>query len=147
MKTITATIQHLYQITSLFDQYMVFYGKESNIEKHKSFLKNRIKNNESTIYLAVNEIDEPVGFVQNYYCFSSVSLGKIVVLNDLFVDPKFRRQGIAEQLIRKTFDHADAIGAVRVDLGTEKTNTTAQKIYERIGFIKDKDFYNYSYSI
>ena len=147
MNIITASLENLNQITSLFDQYMVFYGKESNIEKHREFIRSRLLYDESTIFLALNNENQPAGFVQNYYCFSSVSLGRIVILNDLFVVPKFRKQGIAEKLIRKTFDHAAAIGAVRVDLGTEKTNTTAQKIYERIGFIKEEDFYNYSYSL
>ena len=83
----------------------------------------------------------------NYKSFSSVALGKIVVLNDLFVSPQSRKKGIAEILIKKSFEFAEQIGAVRVDLKTAMDNETAQSIYEKIGFKRDNKFYSYSYSL
>ena len=147
IKIIEANIEQLDIITELFNQYMIFYKKPSNEIKYKAYLKERIEKNETTIFLALNSENIPLGFVLNYYSFSSVSLGKTITLNDLFVKSEYRKKGIAEKLINKTFDLAKKNGAIRVDLGTAKDNYTAQKLYERIGFVKDEEYFAYSYSI
>jgi ribosomal protein S18 acetylase RimI-like enzyme len=147
LKIVEANIEQLDIITELFNQYMIFYTKPANESKYKDYLKKRIENNEATIYIALNSENVSLGFVLNYYSFSSVSLGKTITLNDLFVKSEYRKKGIAEKLINRTFELAKKVGAIRVDLGTAKDNYTAQKIYERIGFTKDEEFYAYSYNI
>ena len=140
-------IQNLGQLVPLFDQYMVFYEKESNPQKYEAYLRDRIEQNEATVYIAYDEDNQPVGFVLNYHSFSSTALGRIIVLNDLYVVAGNRKKGIGQSLIERTFELAKETGAVRVDLGTAKTNTTAQGLYEKLGFVKDTEFYAYSYSI
>lgn len=61
--------------------------------------------------------------------------------------PNYRKQGVGEALIRSVFKLAKETDCVRVDLGTEITNTTAQKLYEKLGFIKDTEFFAYSYTL
>ena len=85
LKIVEANIEQLDIITELFNQYMIFYKKPANESKYKDYLKNRIENNEATIYIALNSENVSLGFVLNYYSFSSVSLGKTITLNDLFV--------------------------------------------------------------
>lgn len=140
-------IDGLNQLVPLFDQYMVFYEKESNPSKYESYLRERVEKNEATVFVAYDEQDHAIGFVLNYHSFSSVSLGRIVVLNDLYVIEANRKKGIAQSLIERTIELAKEKGAVRVDLGTAKTNTIAQGLYEKLGFLKDSEFYAYSYSI
>ena len=140
-------IDELDALVPLFDQYMVFYGKDSNLDGYREYLRERIEKNEATVFLARSVTGQPIGFVLNYYSFSSVSLGKIIVLNDLYVTAEARNQGIGEALIEQTLGLAKECGAVRVDLGTAKDNVIAQGLYEKIGFVKDTDFYSYSYSI
>ena len=147
IKIIEVKIEQLNTITSLFNQYMIFYKKPSNENKYKAYLKERIENKEAVIYLAYSNDNIPLGFVLNYCSFSSVSLGKTITLNDLFIHPEYRKKGIAKKLIKKTFELAKQIEAVRVDLGTAKDNYTAQKLYEKIGFLKDEEFYVYSYNM
>lgn len=147
IKIIEATIKELDVLTGLFNQYMIFYKKPSDINKYKPYLEERLQNKEATAYLALDAAGNPAGFVLNYYSFSSVSQGKIVILNDLFVASEYRKNGIAEKLINSAFDLAKQVGAIRVDLGTEKDNYTAQRLYEKIGFVKDNGFYAYSYTV
>lgn len=147
IKIINAGVEYLDEITELFNQYMIFYKKSLNELKYKEYLKKRIENNEAQVYLAIKDKNIPLGFVLNYYSFSSVSLGKTVVLNDLFVKPEYRKKGIAEKLINSSFKLAKEVNAIRVDLGTARDNYVAQKLYERIGFMKDEEFYSYSYEI
>jgi len=126
---------------------MVFYGKESAPGKYKLYLRERIEKCEATAFLALNAENESIGFVLNYHSFSSVSLGKVIVLNDLYVAAEYRNQGIGQQLIERTFEFAKDWGAVRVDLGTAKTNTLAQGLYDKMGFVKDTEFYAYSFTL
>jgi len=39
-----ATINDLDQLTNLFDKYLAFYKKPSNLKSQKSYLKERIEN-------------------------------------------------------------------------------------------------------
>ncbi|RKF20491.1 GNAT family N-acetyltransferase [Alginatibacterium sediminis] len=131
-------------LLTVFDQYMVFYQQRSDPAKYKRYLSERLSNQEATVFIAYNPKHEPVGFVLNYHCFSSVSLGKVIVLNDLFVIESHRQQGIANRLIDCAIDLAKSTGSIRVDLSTAKTNSTAQALYEKLGFVKDQDYLNYS---
>ena len=140
-------IENLAQLVPLFDEYMVFYEKESNPSKHEAYLRERIERDEATVFIAYDDIGHPVGFVLNYHSFSSTALGRIVVLNDLYVSETERNKGIGQRMIDRTLELANELGAVRVDLGTAKNNIQAQGLYEKIGFAKDTEFYSYSYSL
>ena len=140
------SMNNLDDLVGLFDQYMVFYKKPSSPAKYKEYLRERIKNNEATIFLAYDDTGSPVGFSLNYHTFSSVSQGKVVVLNDLFVSSGHRKKGIGNVLISSSLNLAKEIGALRVDLSTAKDNATAQTLYEKIGFKKDTEYFSYSLS-
>ncbi|MEO6613497.1 MAG: GNAT family N-acetyltransferase [Chitinophagaceae bacterium] len=50
------------------------------------------------------------------------------------VDPDFRRLGIAEAISYASFEKAKKLGAKRVILYSNKKNTGAVKLYEKLGF-------------
>jgi ribosomal protein S18 acetylase RimI-like enzyme len=134
-------------VFELFDKYRVFYGQESNLELAKSFIQERQDNHESVIFVALSdEKKQPIGFTQLYPIYSSVRAVKNWLLNDLYVDNAYRKQGIGENLIRAAMDFAKEQNAKFVELSTAVTNQTAQSLYEHIGFEKqnpDLEFYTY----
>lgn len=140
-----ATLKDLDQLTSLFDQYVVFYKRPSNYEKHKAYLKERIENNEAIIYLAFGDEkpEKAIGFTLVYVTFSSLALNKILILNDLFVDSTIRKKGTGEQLILKTVELAKELGSNLIRLRTAKNNTIAQGLYHKMGFVRDEHLYTY----
>ena len=144
-----ATLEDLDQLTRLFDQYVVFYKKPSNYEKHKAYLKERMENNEAIIYLAFDESNPKtaIGFVLNYITFSSLALDKIVILNDLFVDSTTRKNGIGKKLILETVVLAKELGSNLVRLRTAKNNFTAQGLYHKMGFVRDEVLYSYDLAV
>lgn len=144
-----ANIQDLDQLTKLFDQYVVFYKSPSNHEKHHDFLKERLENNEATIFVAFeNENpDKIIGFALNYITFSSLALNKIVILNDLFVDSSARKKGVGEKLILETVALAKEIGSHTIRLRTAKSNTAAQKLYHKMGFVREDYLYSYDLTV
>ncbi|WML26695.1 GNAT family N-acetyltransferase [Neobacillus sp. OS1-33] len=137
-----ATFSDLDSLTELFDLYRVFYEQTSNQEEAREFLKARIMNDESVVFMAFDGND-PVGFVQLYPSFSSVSMMRSWVLNDLYVKEQFRGRGAGEKLIHKAIEFAKATGAKGVLLETGVDNHNAQRLYEKIGFEKETNYFYY----
>src|SRR5688500_10548718 len=98
-------------VTVLFDAYRQFYGAASDVAAARKFLAARLERAESVVLLAFDSTAEgnsadPVGFAQLYHSFSSVSLGPIVVLNDLFVKPGSRKSGAGRHLVAASAAYA-----------------------------------------
>lgn len=137
-----ATINELNSLTELFDSYRVFYQQESNVEGARNFLKERLENEDSIVFIAYDE-GNPIGFVQLYPTFSSVSMKRSWVLNDLFVNETARKKGFGEKLIKAAIDFAGDTGSKGVSLETGNDNVTAQRLYEKIGFKKESNYFYY----
>ena len=134
-----ATVRDLDLLAPLFDGYRQFYRLSSDLERAKRFLRDRFEHNQSVIFLAFDG-STAVGFVQLYPSFSSGAMARIFVLNDLFVAPEARRSGAGSALLRAAAEYARQVGAVRLVLSTELTNTTAQAVYEKSGWKRDNVF-------
>ena len=93
IEIIQASLEHVEVLTPLFDGYRQFYKQPSNLEGARRFLSERLANKESVIFLASNE-EEGLGFIQLYPTFSSIVLKRMWILNDLYVLPDARRQGV-----------------------------------------------------
>lgn len=131
----------LVQLTQLVEQYRDFYQQQPNSQT-SSFLLDRLKNNESVIFVA--QVDENlVGFTQCYPSFSTVSVSSVWLLNDLFVEPEHRGKDIANKLMRAAEEAAKSAGASRIWLRTSHTNEPAQKLYESRGWKQDEVFRRY----
>lgn len=138
---IQASLEHVEVLTPLFDGYRQFYKQPSDLEGARKFLSERLANKESVIFLASNE-KEGLGFIQLYPTFSSIDLKRLWILNDLYVLPNARRQGIGKALLDKARQHAIATGAKGLMLETAIDNP-AQKLYKQMGYQKDEEFYSY----
>ena len=135
------TSAHLEDIAKLFDAYRVFYKQGSNYQAARTFISQRIKNNDSIIFVAYTG-DEALGFTQLYPVFSSVSMQGMCILNDLFVVKEHRNQGIAKKLLDHSKQYAVEAKLKGLSLETARDNP-AQKLYEREGWVKDEDFLHY----
>jgi ribosomal protein S18 acetylase RimI-like enzyme len=137
-----ATVADINVVAPLFDAYRQFYRQRSDPEAARRFLQERLEREESIVFLALDG-ETAIGFMQLYPSFSSVSMARIFVLNDLFVSPEARRAGAASALLRAAADYGRGAGAVRLTLSTELTNTTAQSVYEKNGWQRDTVFCAY----
>ena len=146
-KIIEANKDNIKQVGELFDLYRQFYKYESNIIQSTSYIKERIINNESKIFLAINKENQAIGFVQLYETFGSLDLGKIIVLYDLYVKKEFRKKNIGRKLMIRSHKYAKEIKAKRIQLSTAIDNFIGQSLYESLGYVKDKDFYTYDLEI
>jgi len=141
LEIIVANSSYLSQASELFDAYRQFYKQVSNIAAARQFLSERMAQGESMIYLAIDKgSGQAVGFMQIYPSFSSISLKKLLILNDLFVIPEYRKQGVAKALIDTAKKLAKKEGAKGLSLKTAHDNIAGQKLYEACGFKLDTDF-------
>lgn len=142
-----ATIEDLNEIAKLFNEYRVFYQQVSDYGLAKSFISERINNNESVIFIAENSDGKCLGFSQLYPTFSSVSVCRSFVLNDLFVAPDSRCIGVAKSLLNTAKKFATDSGANGLALATSKDNVNAQALYESLGYVRDTEYYSYFLNI
>ncbi|WP_164214355.1 GNAT family N-acetyltransferase [Virgibacillus sp. YIM 98842] len=142
-----ADLDQIELVADLFDKYRVFYKQSSNVEEGKKFIRERMENQQSVIFLAIEKQENlvrPLGFVQLYPSYSSVNLAKIWILNDLYVEQSARRRGVATRLMQKAKEFALETGAKELTLETAKDNHQAQQLYELIGYKKDSEHFYYN---
>jgi GNAT superfamily N-acetyltransferase len=140
-----ATLTNVDTIAQLFDAYRQFYQQPSDLKAAYDFIKDRLDNNESEIFMAYWD-GEPAGFVQLYPMFSSVSMKRVWILNDLYVTETFRNKGIGNALLEVAKAHGRATSAKGLMLETARDNHTAQSVYENNGWEKENNFF-YWYSL
>ena len=142
MNIVKADLQHLADVTLLFDQYRVFYGQDRNQEACSAFIEERIQKDESIIFL-VYDGGEAIAFTQLYPLFTSIGIQRIYMLNDLFVRADSRGRGAGRALLEHAFTFARTMGAARVILQTHVGNASAKALYESAGMKLDKQYDHY----
>lgn len=139
-----ASLDDLELIVPLFDTYRVFYEQNSDCDAARIFLKERFLRNETLLLLAMDN-GKPIGFTQLYTTFSSVSMQPIYILNDLFVISESRKKGVGEALLNEAKEYCKKAGYKGLALETAVSNP-AQKLYERLGWVKDESYLHYFWS-
>lgn len=137
-----AVLCDLDELAGLFDEYRRFQGQASDLPAARDFLRERFDHGESVVFIS-HDGPHPVGFAQLYPSFSSVSLGRVFVLNDLFVCKSARRKGAAARLLSAIEAYAWFLGAVRISLSVAKDNHLAQALYRSAGWTQDQQFFMY----
>lgn len=139
-----AVLEDLESLVGMFDGYRRFYGREADLAGARDFLRERLGREESVIFIAHNGA-EPAGFTQLYPSFSSVSMARIFVLNDLFVQQEHRAHGTGRALLEAAVEFATAAGAAYLTLSTAHTNRAAQSLYASCGWQRDEEYATYNY--
>ena len=99
-----------------------------------------MKRRESVIFVA-EERKELVGFTQLFPIFSSVSMKRAWLLNDLYVNEKARGMGTASKLLDAAKDFGAETDSKWLILQTAADNFTAQKVYEKNGWERETDLF------
>lgn len=142
-----AELSDLRSLAELFDQYRGFYKKESDLGNAQSFLKERIEGNESEIFVSFNDEEIMTGFTQLYPLFSSTRMQRFWLLNDLYVNASYRRQGFSVGLIDRAKKLCRDSGACGMMLETSKLNVEGNGLYPKTGFELDVDHNYYTWSM
>lgn len=142
-----ATTADVDVIAPLFDAYRQFYRRDSDLDGARAYLAERLERGESIVFLALLDDGTPAGFTQLYPIFSSTSMQRVWLLNDLFVAPVARRAGVGRALLERAHAFGQETHAIRLMLQTAVDNLPAQRLYESLGWQRDNDFYVYTLAV
>ncbi len=142
-----ATLHDLKRLVPLFNDYRCFYRRPSDLSVARQFLTDRMTCGESVVLIAERLDGAAIGFVQLFPSFSSILAAPIYVLSDLFVAPVARRRGVGTLLLKSAAETGRASGVVQLELATGTSNVSAQRLYESLGWKRDKEFYVYNLSL
>ena len=142
MKVRKANSTDLSQLSELFDGYRQFYQQSPNLTAARRFIAARLEKNESVIFV-VESGGKLCGFTQLYPSFSSVSMQRLWVLNDLFVADHARKQGVAAKLMAAAKNYASETDSKGLILETDLDNLAAQKLYDKLGYELQSDTRHY----
>lgn len=142
-----ATLKDLDELNHLFDAYRVFYNQVSDKDQSREFLKSRMENEESVIFISRNDSKTATGFTQLYPLFSSTRMKRVWLLNDLFVKQEYRGQGFSKALIEQAKKLCRETKAVGMMLETDKSNTIGNRLYVKTGWKLDKEHNFYHWEV
>jgi GNAT superfamily N-acetyltransferase len=127
----------------LWNAYNAFYGREGQtaLAPHVT----------STTWARLLDLAEPmhalvahsklglIGIAHYLFHRSTIAVGPVCYLQDLFTSPEARGKGVATALIDRVFVEARKMGSQRVYWQTQETNAPARRLYDRLaepsGFI------------
>ena len=142
MRTEQATLQHLEPVSRLFDAYRQFYGQTSDPGAARRFIEARLQRGDAHIICALSG-EDVAGFVQLFPTLDSIGLAPAWILHDLFVDPAYRRRGVARLLMQASRELGVQSRATLMTLCTGVDNHNAQALYESEGWVRDDAFHYY----
>ncbi|NVZ62721.1 GNAT family N-acetyltransferase [Pseudomonas gingeri] len=129
-------------IAPLLDKYREFYGEPSNLARSLAFIQERFHLGESIIIVALSN-QEIIGFTQLFPSFSSVTLQRLWILNDLYVDEAQRSAGAGLALLTAARNFAEQTGAKQLFIEGAEDNPRARNLYTRFGFVENSDYHYY----
>jgi ribosomal protein S18 acetylase RimI-like enzyme len=142
IRIIRAGLEHVEEVARLFDLYRQFYEQPPDLDGARKFIHERLERDESVIFLALSG-QFAAGFTQLYPSFSSVSMQRLWILNDLYVAAEARKLGVGQTLLERARVFAAETGSKGLELATAHNNLAAQRLYDKTGWKKDEEFIHY----
>ncbi|CAK8741588.1 hypothetical protein SODG_004905 [Sodalis praecaptivus] len=130
----------------LVDLYREFYGEEINHSRSLEFVRERLYLGDSKVIVAVSG-GKIVGFVQLFPSFSTVTLQRLWILNDLYVLEDFRSRKVGLKLLESAKAFALEHGAKELFIEGAVSNARARTVCERFGFVENIEYKYYHLSL
>jgi ribosomal protein S18 acetylase RimI-like enzyme len=115
----------------LYDFNAEFDEETPDVETLEGRYAEQIRNRDVTVLLIG---DGPDGFAQLRYRPWVHSAGLHSYLEELYVVPDLRGNGLGRALLEAAMETARGEGADYMELGTSETDKAARKLYESVGF-------------
>jgi GNAT superfamily N-acetyltransferase len=134
----------------LWDGYNTFYGRSGPTALPAEITQttwSRFFDVYEPMHALVAESAEGLlGLTHFLYHRSTIALGPVCYLQDLFTVEAARGRGVGRALIEAVYERARAAGSSRVYWQTHETNATAMRLYDRIaeksGFLVYRRLFN-----
>lgn len=117
----------------LWRAYLAFYHTTLDDAVYRSTFARLVSPDGPQWGLIAEVAGRPVGLVHYLFHRHNWKLEDVCYLQDLYADPAQRGRGIGRALIEAVYAAADANGTPSVYWLTQQSNTTARRLYDRIG--------------
>src|SRR5262245_3552333 len=121
------------EMLPLIRAYCQFYETEPQDEGLRKMFRTLITDPSQGAAFIAREDGKAVGFATLDWKWSSLKAARIGYLEDLFVDPESRGNGIADALIQVCADRCRELGMPAMEWLTAPDNHRAQNVYNRMG--------------
>jgi len=120
-------------VERLIAAYHASEGVKPRPERIAWAVEQVLRNRVGGLLLVAREKRAVVGVALAVYQ-PSAELGRLLVVNDFYVDPTERRKGVGKALASRVLDEAKAMRVDRVDLEVFPTNQGAAAFWKSMGF-------------
>lgn len=122
------------ELLPLIAAYQGFYEvEEVQTERNRSFFRRFLAPSEVGLLLGARGDGRLLGYACLYWHFSSTKACETVLMNDLFVDPGARGEGVGRALIEASLEVARERDAALLEWQTAPDNHAAQRLYDSTG--------------
>ena len=97
-------------------------------------LKQIIEHHEIGRILVMRKNESVIGMVCLLFTVSTACGGKVALLEDMILHPKYRNDGLGSKLLQTAVELAKREGCLRITLLTDRANDAAIRFYQRHGF-------------
>jgi GNAT superfamily N-acetyltransferase len=139
-----ATLEDVFELARLHSAYRSFYGEPPDEHRVLAFISERVERDAGRYFLAWSDdsdVRPALGFMHLMPSTNTLAMRPIWLLEDLFVEPAARGMGVATRLLERAERFARDSGAERLTLSTAHDNLVAQRIYQRLGYVKEEHFW------
>ncbi len=134
MRARLATTEDRSQLIGLVEGYFDFYQTPfPGAAQIGALLDTVLNDTRLGVYVVADDATQLVGFASLYSCIDTLVAGRILVMNDLFVEPGARGAGHGAALLAASQRYAAESGYARLDWVTAADNVDAQRFYDRHG--------------
>lgn len=127
----------------LWQAYLTFYESERPESVYASTFARLLSGQRGEYQGLLALVDgKPVGLAHYLFHRTCWAVEDTCYLQDLFADPHVRGKGIGRALIEAVYAAADRHGAATVYWMTQEFNSTARRLYDRIGVLTPFIEYN-----
>ena len=133
MQIETVTAQTFERVLPLIADYQRFYKAEPDEARNRAHFRRLLDDHDAGIqFVVLDEAGHALGFATLYFPLGSVTPGLACLMNDLFVVPETRGQGIGRALILHCLSYAKARGFPKIHWQTALDNQIAQRLYDSL---------------
>ncbi|MEC9484732.1 MAG: ribosomal protein S18-alanine N-acetyltransferase [Candidatus Izemoplasma sp.] len=130
----------LYQRAKLEDCTYIFQCEQEIFHQGLSYdtLKEDVLYHSQSEYIVAKDERKPIGYI------GALVVGHQVDIINLYVEPDYRRQGVATQLFKTLLNSEKEISLTDITLDVKENNHVAISLYKKIGFSvigKRKQYY------
>lgn len=112
------------------------YGFISHVEQRYEKWFRRLVNSDRTAFLVAADENKLVAFVVATIQeeIPIYRLQEFAIIHDLWVEPEYRQQGIARELVTQTIERFQQIGVKQIRLDTVAPNEASRRLFASCGF-------------